>query len=277
MPIRSDHKGRRRVEMSFIVPGTPDQVWRLMATGAGNCAWFTKTMIEERVGGAVVFDFGPNGTVRGEITAWTPPRHFAYVERDWHPGAPEVTTDITIEPRYGANSLVRMAHSIRTTANTWDAQLEAFESSWPVFFDVLRLCITHFPNMPAASFRALHKVKDTPVAVWTRLTTALNLASARVGEQRYLAPQPQPWIGVVEQLIQNASHQIIVLRLEWPAPGIALVGAFAQPEGASASVSAYFYGETAGHLAAHSEHSMREWLPQVFAESGMPSAVRVAT
>lgn len=272
MPIRSDGKGRRWVEMSLVAPGTPEQVWRAMATGAGNTAWFTNATIDERVGGALAFDFGQNGTSKGEVTAWTPPRHFAYVERDWHPGAPPVATDITIERRFGANSLVRMIDSIETDADTWDSHLESFEDGWPVFFDVLKLYLTHFPDLPAASFQAMHQVNDTPLAVWTRLTSALNLASAHVGEQCLVAPQPQPWMGVVEQVVQNHIHRVIFLRLEWPAPGIALVGTYAQAEGANASVSAYFYGETAAGLAAHSRHSMREWLPQLFAESAARSS-----
>ncbi|WP_287063079.1 hypothetical protein [Mesorhizobium sp.] len=61
MPIKKDETGKRWVEMEFITPGTPEQVWRAIATGPGNTAWFTKTMIDEHVGGRLHFDFGPNG------------------------------------------------------------------------------------------------------------------------------------------------------------------------------------------------------------------------
>ncbi len=40
-------------------------------------AWFTTTEVEERVGGAVSFDFGAEncgeGISRGKVTAWGPP------------------------------------------------------------------------------------------------------------------------------------------------------------------------------------------------------------
>ncbi len=58
MPFKKDDSGRRWVEMEFLVPGTPEQVWQAIATGAGMSAWFTTTQIEERVGGAISFDFG---------------------------------------------------------------------------------------------------------------------------------------------------------------------------------------------------------------------------
>ncbi|RWQ41889.1 MAG: SRPBCC domain-containing protein, partial [Mesorhizobium sp.] len=40
MPIKKDETGKRWVEMEFITPCTPEQVWRAIATGPGNTAWF---------------------------------------------------------------------------------------------------------------------------------------------------------------------------------------------------------------------------------------------
>jgi len=58
MPLKRDDSGRRWVEMEFLVPGTPEQVWQAIATGPGMSAWFTTTQVEERVGGTISFDFG---------------------------------------------------------------------------------------------------------------------------------------------------------------------------------------------------------------------------
>ncbi|WP_287073272.1 hypothetical protein [Mesorhizobium sp.] len=38
MPIKKDETGKRWVEMEFITPCTPEQVWRAIATGPGNTA-----------------------------------------------------------------------------------------------------------------------------------------------------------------------------------------------------------------------------------------------
>ncbi|WP_198951461.1 SRPBCC domain-containing protein [Pigmentiphaga sp. NML080357] len=121
MPIRKDEHGKRWVEMALVVPGTPEQAWRALATGPGNTAWFTKTRIEERVGGAIRFDFGPNGSSAGEVTAWEPPSRFGYVEREWFEGAPPVATEITLAARPGDGCLVRMTHALSAAEDDWDA------------------------------------------------------------------------------------------------------------------------------------------------------------
>jgi hypothetical protein len=44
MPVKKDDSGRRWVEMAFLVRGTPEQVWRAIATGPGMSAWFTRPL-----------------------------------------------------------------------------------------------------------------------------------------------------------------------------------------------------------------------------------------
>ncbi len=155
MPIRKDETGRRWVEMELLVPGTPDQVWEAMATGPGNEAWFLKADIEPHVGGALRFHFGQGVATSGNVTTWNPPHQFAYVERDWEPGAPPVATEITIAARSGDRCVVRMVHSLFASSDDWDDQLEGFESGWPGFFRVLHLYLEHFAGMAAASFMAM--------------------------------------------------------------------------------------------------------------------------
>ena len=78
MPLRKDESGRRWVELEVQVPGTPEQVWQAIATGPGMSAWFTTTSVEERVGGAISFDFGDEScgedVSSGKVTAWEPAR-----------------------------------------------------------------------------------------------------------------------------------------------------------------------------------------------------------
>ena len=70
MPLKKDDSGHRWVEMEFLVPGTPEQVWQAIATGPGMSAWFTPTTVDEHVGGAITFDFGDGSTLAsGTVTA----------------------------------------------------------------------------------------------------------------------------------------------------------------------------------------------------------------
>ena len=50
MPVRKDENGQRSVEAEAEVPGSPEEVWRAIATGKGISSWFVPTTVEEREG-----------------------------------------------------------------------------------------------------------------------------------------------------------------------------------------------------------------------------------
>ena len=64
---KTDSPATRSVEVAIDVPGTPEEVWRAIATGPGFTAWFVPTRLEECEGGAVNFEFHaePDGGPRG--------------------------------------------------------------------------------------------------------------------------------------------------------------------------------------------------------------------
>ncbi len=262
MPIKKDSTGKRWVEMEFIAPGTPEQVWQAMATGPGNAAWFTKASIEERVGGAVRFDFGPDGGSAGEVTAWEPPHRFGYVEREWSKGAPPVATEITITSRSGDRCVVRMVHSLFSSSDDWDDQMEGFENGWPGFFEVLRVYLAHFAGKKAASFMALTSVEGDPLGMWTRLTEKLALAGADAGERRTSAAGPESLSGVVERIHQDARQRYVLMRLEAPSPGVAVAGVYDLGPKVMASLTMFVYGDDAERTAAASEARWRPWLAE---------------
>ena len=278
MPIKKDGTGKRWVEMEVVLPGTPEQIWEVMATGPGYAAWFMRAEIEPRVGGRFSLDFGGGATTRGEVTAWEPRRHIAYVEREWAPNAPPVATEITITARSGGQCLMRMVHSLFTSSDDWDNELEGFEKGWPGFFAVLRSYLTHFAGMNAECFMAGASTAMESLAVWNCLTDALGVAGASVGERRSASSGPESWTGMVEHVSQDAQQRWVVFRTEEPSPGIALIGTYDAPgaagdvqiqlgENASAKVSIcrYFYGPDASHLKAESQIAWSQWLEKAFA------------
>ena len=259
MPLEKDGTGKRWVEMHFVTPGTPEQVWQAMATGPGNAAWFTKATIEERVGGALKFHFGPEITSSGEVTAWEPPHRFGYVEREWDEGAPPVATEIAIVGRPDGQCTVRMSHSLVSAKDDWDKQLENFERGWPAFFEILRIYLTNFAGMSAASFQVMKSVEGEHLAVWTSLIEKLDLRGANVGERRTIA-QPVELSGTVERIQQEEKVRVITLRLDTPIPGIALVGTYGSSSNVNASVSIFFYGNDAESTAAANSQEWQSWL-----------------
>ena len=251
--------------MEFIAPGTPEQVWQAMATGPGNAAWFTRATIEERVGGALRFDFGEAGSSSGEVTTWEPPHRFGYVERDWSPGAPPVATEITITSRAGNQCVVRMVHSLFASTDDWDDQLEGFESGWPGFFEVLRIYLSHFAGAPAASFQVLVSRDGDHLELWKRLTGALAIGGVNAGEQLTTGARPEPLSGVVERLQQDRTLRFVLMRLDRPSPGVALIGTHHAATNVYASVSLFFYGADAAAAASASEQKWRPWMAETFA------------
>lgn len=265
MPVKKDGSGKRWVEMEFLTPGTPDEVWRTMATGPGNAAWFIKASIEERVGGALRFDFGPGVSTTGEVTVWEPPVRFGYVETEWMEGAPPVATEITITGRTGGQCVVRMVHSLFTSKDDWDDQLESFEGGWPGFFEVLRIYLAHFAGQKGAPFGGMAAgIGGEDLPVWIRLTEALGLAGANTGERRTATSGPQPLSGTVERIHQDRKVRWIVLRLSAPTTGVAIIGTYKRDSGVNASVSLFYYGDDAEQVAAESEPKWQAWLGKMF-------------
>jgi uncharacterized protein YndB with AHSA1/START domain len=259
MPIRKDETGKRWVEMQFTVPGTPEQVWQAMATGEGNAAWFTKATIDERVGGVLKFHFGADATTAGEVTTWQPPHLFGYVERQWGEGAPPLATEITITARSGSQCVVRMVHSLFSSTDDWDDQMESFESGWPGFIEVLRIYLANYAGLKATSFQVVHTVQAEHRIVWSKLLEELKLTGATVGD-RCEVSRPEDLSAVVESIHQDRKIRVTTLRLEKPLPGVALVGSYSTDSGVTASISTYFYGDTAESQVSISQAKWQQWI-----------------
>jgi uncharacterized protein YndB with AHSA1/START domain len=263
MPLRTDGSGARWVEMEIVVPAAPEAAWQAVATGPGNTAWFTRTRIEERVGGAVEFDFGGGVLSKGEVTAWEPPLRFGYVETEWEPGAPPIHTEITLRPRKDGASTLRMTHTFRTGSDAWDGNLEDFERGWAAFFEVLKLYLRDFAGQPGGNMQVVVPLKDAPGIAWPRIARALAL-HGRDAEDRFSLPaEPQALQGTVERLHQDAVMRSALLRIDAPAPGLALLSVHDASHGAHASVSLWFYGAQAAPQAAAAEPAWRHWLEQL--------------
>ena len=259
MPLKKHDSGRRCVEMEFLVPGTPEQVWQAIATGPGMSAWFTPTKVDERVGGAIAFDFG-EGTSSGKVTGWEPPVRFAYEEYGWSGEAPPVATEVTVTSHSGDRCVVRMVHSLFTERDDWDDELEGFETGWPGFFEVLRVYLTNFAGMPAASVRAMASQPGGDAALWSLITEALNLAGVNVGDRRETPSDAPRLAGVVERVHQDAGSRELMLRLDEPADGIAVIGSFSMGDEARGMASLYFYGPDAADTAAAEQAKWTRWL-----------------
>jgi uncharacterized protein YndB with AHSA1/START domain len=264
MPIKKDDSGRRWVEMEVLVPGTPEQVWHAIATGPGMSAWFTAVAVEEQVGGAITFDFGDQNcgedTSGGKVTAWDPPVRFAYEEYGWNGDAPPVATEVTVTSHSGDRCVVRMVHTMITEKDDWDGELESFETGWPGCFEVLKVYLANFAGEHAAAVRAMVGYPGGEAQAWSRVTDALHIAGANVGD-RCETPTGAPRLaGVVERVHQDVNTRELMLRIDEPAQGIAVIGSCTIGDEARAIASIFIYGPNASEVTAVEQPKWTAWM-----------------
>jgi uncharacterized protein YndB with AHSA1/START domain len=259
--------------MKFELPGTPEQVWQAIATGPGISAWFVASEVEERTGGAVKFHLGAGMDSAGVVTAWEPPRRFAYQEPNWSSNAPPLATEFTIEARSGTHCTVRLVHSLFTSDEQWDDQIGSMETGWPAFFEVLRVYLSHFAGMRAVAIGPTGSYRGTQVSAWQELTRALNLADAKVGEHRSVAGSDAPLLaGVVNRIERSERQNALTLVLDTPGPGVALIGTYDWSGQVMVPISLYFYGDHAAATSAQQSPLWEAWMSKHFPKQGpLPS------
>jgi hypothetical protein len=122
---------------------------------------------------------------------------------------------------------------------------------------------------------AMTPARGDSLSVWRRVSEAFGLVGASVGEHRAAPSGPEPWAGVVEHVHQDSQQRYVLVRLDEPSPGVALIGthdkgALSHSAAApSTNVSAfrYFYGDNAAAHAADAETRWRQWLAATFGVS----------
>ena len=267
MSVKIDESGRRSVQVEVEVPGTPEEVWRTIATGPGVSSWFVPCEIDECEGGTVTCHFGPGMASVSTVTAWDPPHRFAALGGEVVQGGPPVATEWIVESRGGGTCVVRVVHSLFASTDDWDNQLESVESGWPGFFRILRLYLTHFKGQPSAPFQLMAASPASETDAWKTFTTALGLREgAAEGQRVSTSAAGAPSLGGVVDGTGDAKHpHVFFLRLDEPGPGAASLGAFRMGEQTLLMVSLYLYGEGAAALAGREQPVWEEWLQQQFA------------
>src|SRR5579871_5711856 len=223
MSVKKEASGRRSVRVEVEVPGTPEEVWRAIATGSGISSWFVPAEFEERDGKpvAVKLSFGPGMEIRSEVTAWDPPRTFA--TEAGLPGSPSIANEWTVEARGGGVCVLRIVQSLFASTDDWDNQLESAKSGLASFLGILRIYLTHFRGQRSAMMKWMAPAAGTEAEAWETLTAASGVKGMTVG-QRCTAPAGVPaFSGVVDYV--TLSPYDALLRLDKPGPGVAALGA----------------------------------------------------
>lgn len=270
MSVKKEPSGRRSIEVEVEVPGTPEEVWRAIATGPGISSWFVPAEFEERDGKpvAVTLDFGPGMVSRAEVTAWQPPLKWAAESAGWAPGMPSLANEWSVEARAGGVCVVRIVNSLFASTDDWDNQLEGTENGWPAFFRTLRLYLTHFRGQCSAVMKWMAPAAGTEAEAWHALTAPLGLAGASVG-QRWTAPPGVPACsGVVEYVSQKPYDTL--LRVDQPGPGVAALGTIDCGGPILVAVNFYLYGDHAAETVARESPRWEAWVRERFPAPAEP-------
>jgi uncharacterized protein YndB with AHSA1/START domain len=265
MSVKIEADGRRSVQVEFEATGTPEEVWRAIATGPGISSWFVPTEIDERGGKpvAVKYNFGPGIEIRSVVTAWDPPRIFAQEGDGLSPDSPPMASEWSIEARGGGICIVRIVHSLFASTDEWDDQLESAKSGWSGFLRTLRIYLRHFRGQRSAIMQVTTPVASTEAEAWETLTAALGVRGVSVG-QRWTTPAGVPPLsGILEEITENPYDAL--LRLDKPGPGIAALGAVTYPSGQRVvGMNLYMYGDQAAATVARETPVWQAWLQERF-------------
>lgn len=264
MSIQRNPDGRRSVRVEAEVPGTPEQVWRAIATGPGISAWFVPTKVEERVGGEVTCDFGSGQLSTSKITAWNPPHRFAAEDKGWAPGMPPVATEWTVEAKAGGTCIVRVVHSLFASTDDWNGQLEGTEGGWATYFRVLRRYLQQFAGQQCAVVQAMAMTTAPTDIAWQRLTAACMVADPRAGQRALLQLDAgNRFAGAIDRVDAAAPNRSMLVHLEAPFAGTLLAGAYSCG-GSMVSVQAYLYGARTVAAAGVLQQALQQWLTTQF-------------
>lgn len=245
----------RSIELEIEVPGTPEEVWRAIATGPGISSWFVPHTVEEVEGGKVTMSFGPDPAMTGtaHVAAWEPPDRVVFAD----PNGEGLAFEWLVEARDGASCIVRLVNTGFGSGADWDAQYDGMSEGWPMFLENLRLHLQHFtpqtatPSIPAAMWPTSRQ------DAWRRLTEQLGIpATPAVGDLITSSGDCPRLAGEVTDVTPNR----VSLLLTEPVPGTALIAAEGAGDTTSVSVWLYLYGPDSESVADAAQTEWGDWL-----------------
>jgi uncharacterized protein YndB with AHSA1/START domain len=173
------------------VPATPEEVWEAIATGPGVDSWFMgRNEIEPREGGTTRMTMG-GSMEEATVTAWEPPTRFATRSPEGPDGSFHAF-EFIIEGREQGTTVVRWVHS-GILGENWEAEYEGLSQGDPMYFDKLRVYLTHFRGRRATPVNVFGPMVPDRDRAWETFRRGLGLvAPVQVGERVRLTPEGLP-------------------------------------------------------------------------------------
>ncbi len=247
----------RSIELEVEVSGTPEEVWRAIATGPGISSWYVPHTVEEREGGEASASFGPGPEmqVAGRVAAWEPPHRVVF---DGGETAEGLAFEWLVEARDGGTCLVRLVNSGFASGEDWDDHYDGMTEGWQLFLANLQLHLEHFGGQSATAMLPMATWPGPRDAAWKRLLDALGLpADIEVGQRvDVTGADAPPLAGTV---VDIADHRLALL-VDEPAPGTAFIAAEGHRGDISVSIWSYLYGDQGLAAVERDDPRWRAWL-----------------
>ncbi len=250
---------RRSIELEVEVHGTPEEVWRAVATGPGIGSWYVPHEVEEREHGAATASFGPGSEmqVSGRVAAWEPPNRIVFDAGEDDDG---LAFEWLVEAKDGGTCIVRLVNSGFLNGEEWDDYFDAMTEGWKMFMFNLQLHLEHFSGQSARASLPLGSWRGPASDAWQRLTTALGIdPRATVGDHIHTSGSGVPPLGGT---VVAATPTRLSILVDSPAPGTAFLAAEGRGEHVEVSVWTYLYGDDGIAAAERDEPLWRQWLQQ---------------
>ncbi len=252
--MTDDH---RSIELEIEVPGTPEQVWRAIATGPGISSWFVPHTVEERTGGAALASFGeaPEMQIPGRVAAWEPPNRIMF---DGGEEADGLAFEWLIEARDGGTCIVRLVNSGFRIGAEWDGEYDGMKDGWQLFLANLRLHLEHFAGRSATAMLPSATWPTPNEQGWAALAAAFGLAAnPTVGDRVDSAGGDAPPLAGT---VMDVGPRRLALLLDSPAEGTAFLAVEGRGETCDVSVWAYLYGPDGPALVNRDRPRWQAWL-----------------
>ncbi|MCB1001302.1 MAG: SRPBCC domain-containing protein [Acidimicrobiales bacterium] len=247
----------RVIDLSVEVDGTPDEVWRAIATGPGISSWYVPHTVDEREGGATVSSFGPGPEMQipGVVAAWEPPGRVVFTGVE---AGATLAFEWLVEARDGGSCVVRLVNTGFGDGDDWDAQFDGMREGWQLFLLNLQLHLRHFRGESGASMLPMAQWSGGRAAGWAHLLAGLGFgATPAVGDRVSTAGTDAPPLGGT---VLQASDWRLALLLDDPAPGTAFLAVEGTGDQVGVSVWSYVYGDERDSIVERDLPRWNDWL-----------------
>ena len=253
-----------RVEVELEINASIEQVWQAIATADGISSWLMPTDLAAPDGGEIVFHMGPEHDSRGTVTAFEPPRRFAYAE-DWAAlsgqdptGVTPLVTEFLVEARSGGTCHVRVVTSAFGSGAEWENEFfQEMADGWVPMLDNLRLYVESFPGQTATTMWVDAPSTSTPEALLDLVRDRLGVST--VGD----AVTTRGVTASVERSIPR--H--VLLRTTEPVAGFLSFMGVGRPGECGVGLIGYLFGDDAAAYVTTEQSAWREWLGAIAAEA----------